>query len=105
MTKITLLLTTLCLTLTTQAVEFEFKQKFKHRDSMTLNSISDDFKVKNKKKNRIVSQTRFVAKFPLDIPGLTPYIQLGYEWEKSTINQNIEQRNCHQKKQDTISAD
>jgi hypothetical protein len=72
-----------------RAVEFELKQKFKSRDSITVNRLSDETELESKKKNRITSQTRFVAKFSSGVTGLTPYIQLGYEWEKSDVSQKL----------------
>ena len=73
-----------------QAVEFEIKQKFKQRDSITLRTFSEEKgELSSKRKNRIGSKTRLLAKFSPDIEGLTPYVQLGYEWQKSAVEQNI----------------
>ncbi len=76
-------------TMASQAIEFELKQKFKSRNSVTVSSISDEIELKSKKKNRVTSKTRFITKFSPNISGLTPYIQLGYEWEKSEVKQEV----------------
>jgi len=89
MIKFILILTLVLFLHPATAAEFELKQKFKNRDSVTVSSLSDEVKLKSKKKNRITSQTRFVAKFSPNVAGLTPYIQLGYEWEKSEVSQQV----------------
>lgn len=93
-----ILLTCLALSLSSFAVEFELKQKVKSRASVVVSDVDKNgqgivLNQEDKRKNRKVYQTRFVAKFDPILGGFKPYAQLGYEFERKQVNQYFKEGN------------
>jgi len=83
---------------TTNAVEFELKQKIKTRSSVVVSEVEKDdvgntIELKDKLKNRKVYQARFVVKFDEILGGFSPYAQLGYEKERKIVDQKVTTNN------------